>query len=244
MTGVRITVPRRPTERQETVAPTGETVDTPQVEIILALHNEFKRFGLERMCAVAGLGQPVSVQLLGDRLPRPAGVLQVLITDLRDLDDLRVAARAADHRGEGGQVLLIVGGQERDIARATELDCDGYLDESSLDAETLADAVRQLMHGQVPMPARMVQVLFSRISDRTVGSESAPPALTERESEVIALLVAGYSNKQIARRIGASAHATKRAVASIMAKLNCPNRTVVAARALRDGLCPPRATVH
>lgn len=226
------------------MSPTGETVDTPQVEIILALHNEIKRFGLERMCAVAGLGQPVSVQLPGEGLPRPAGVIQVLITDLRDLDDPQVAARVADHRGEGGQVLLIIGGQEHDIARATELDCDGYLDESSLDAGTLADAVRQLAHGQVPIPARMVQVLFSRISDRTVGSESAPPTLTERESEVIALLVAGYSNKQIARRIGASAHATKRAVASIMAKLNCPNRTMVAARALRDGLCPPRSTVH
>ncbi|WP_157632332.1 response regulator transcription factor [Salinispora pacifica] len=241
---MRATVRCRPTERQQAMSPTGQTVDTPQVEIILVLKNEFKRFGLERMCAVAGLGQPVSIQLPGARLPRSAEVPQVVIMDMLDLDDPEITATVADHRREGGQVLLIVGGQEHDITRAIELDCDGYLDESSLDAGTLADAVGQLQHGQVPMPAHMVQMLFSCISDHADGSESAPPALTGRESEVIALLVAGYSNKQIARRIGASGHATKRAVASIMAKLNCPNRTMVAARALRDGLCPSRVAVH
>lgn len=230
-------------ERQQAVSRTSEIGDIPRVTVILAPHHEFKRLGLERLCDAAGFAS-VSIRLSdAAALPPPTGEPQVLITDLPAVDDPAIAATLAAFRRDGGQVLLTVGANEQEITQATKLDCDGYLDEDSLDAETLADAIRQLQHGQVPMPARMVQVLFSRVNERPTA-ESTPPPLTERETKVVELLAAGYSNKQIARRIGASAHATKRAVASIMAKLNCPNRTMVVARALRDGLCPPSAVAR
>ena len=61
---------------------------------------------------------------------------------------------------------------------------------------------------------------------------------TPREQQTLALLVEGLPNKQIARRLGISEHGAKRNVANILAKLNVPNRTLAAAKAVRDGLVP------
>ncbi|MFD0626787.1 response regulator transcription factor [Streptomyces sanglieri] len=57
-----------------------------------------------------------------------------------------------------------------------------------------------------------------------------------REQQVLALLAQGFSNKQIARRIGISEHGAKRHVTNLLAKLNSPNRTLAVALALQEGL--------
>ena len=54
--------------------------------------------------------------------------------------------------------------------------------------------------------------------------------------QALVLLAKGMSNKQIARRLNISEHGAKRHVANVLAKLNCPNRTLAVALALRHGL--------
>jgi DNA-binding CsgD family transcriptional regulator len=71
---------------------------------------------------------------------------------------------------------------------------------------------------------------------RSPQRERRSPALTARETETLRLLAEGLSNKQIARRLGVSEHGAKRLVASIMVKLDSPNRTLAVAIAIRDGL--------
>lgn len=60
--------------------------------------------------------------------------------------------------------------------------------------------------------------------------------LTPRERQALKLLADGLSNKQIARRLGISEHGAKRHVGNVLAKLNCPNRTVAVTVALNHGL--------
>ena len=60
--------------------------------------------------------------------------------------------------------------------------------------------------------------------------------LREREEQVLALIEQGLSNKQIAKCLSISQHGAKRHVANVFAKLNCPNRTLAVALALRDGI--------
>ena len=204
------------------------------------MHNEFKRLGLERMCAAAGLGNRLHTGLPGPASATGTGE-QVLIMDLSDLDDPVAADCLTTHRDLGSKVLLIVGDRDEEIVRAAAVDCDGYLDEATLTVASLADAVGRLDRGQLPMPPRMVRALLSQFRDLKIPpAPPTPPPLTEHESQVLRLLAAGCSNKQIARRMGISAHGTKRFVASILAKTNCRNRTMAVAKALRDGLCEPR----
>jgi DNA-binding NarL/FixJ family response regulator len=60
--------------------------------------------------------------------------------------------------------------------------------------------------------------------------------LTDRELEVLKLIVDGKSNKEIAVLLDVSAHTAKAHVGSIIQKLAVDDRTQVAVKALRDGL--------
>jgi DNA-binding NarL/FixJ family response regulator len=63
-------------------------------------------------------------------------------------------------------------------------------------------------------------------------------ALTARETEVLALLADGLSNRTIAARLGVSDETVKFHLTSIFGKLGAANRTDAVRRALRRGLVP------
>ncbi|TWF95399.1 regulatory LuxR family protein [Saccharopolyspora dendranthemae] len=59
-------------------------------------------------------------------------------------------------------------------------------------------------------------------------------ALTPREHDVLAEMAKGQSNKRIARELAISEHGVKRLVSSILAKLQCPTRTLAVAYAIES----------
>jgi DNA-binding NarL/FixJ family response regulator len=63
-------------------------------------------------------------------------------------------------------------------------------------------------------------------------------SLTPRESEVLALVADGLSNKMIAARLGLSDETVKFHLASVFGKLGASNRTDAVRRAIRRGLIP------
>ena len=71
------------------------------------------------------------------------------------------------------------------------------------------------------------------------GEVSGPEALTPREREVVALLVAGLTNSQLADRLYISPRTAAVHVSNILAKLGMSSRTEVAAWAVREGLDQP-----
>lgn len=122
------------------------------------------------------------------------------------------------------------------VTQAVALPADGYVLESELTAASLDDALARVCRGEAPVPAVVAQGLLSRL--RSVEPEPIRRQflLTPRELDVLALLVEGLSNKDIARRLGMSEHGVKRHVGAVLAKLNCPNRTVAVAFVLQKGL--------
>jgi DNA-binding NarL/FixJ family response regulator len=131
---------------------------------------------------------------------------------------------------------------DRAVVLAAALGADGYLLDVDLTVPALADALAKLAAGAVPMSPALVRRMMSRI--RT-GAPAPPrrPALTPRETQTLTLLAEGLSNKQIARRLDITLHGVKRHVASVLVKLDSPNRTLAVATALRDGLLTgPSAT--
>ena len=74
------------------------------------------------------------------------------------------------------------------------------------------------------------------------ASEQAVPGndLTEREREVLALLVDGDSNAEIAQKLAVSVSAVKYHVSSILLKLGASNRTEAASLARQYNLVPQK----
>jgi len=83
-------------------------------------------------------------------------------------------------------------------------------------------------------------------ADSSVTEQSKEPAaqpkrrynteLTDREQEVLQLIVEGKSNKEIAVALKVSSHTAKAHVANIIQKLAVDDRTQVAVKALKGGL--------
>jgi len=101
--------------------------------------------------------------------------------------------------------------------------------------EQLADAVRRAAAGQaLILPA--VRDVHRRLpaldgDDRL----ELPEALTARETEVLRLVAAGYSNREIATALDTAEGTVKNQVSSILSKLGVRDRTRAVLRALEIG---------
>jgi ATP/maltotriose-dependent transcriptional regulator MalT len=97
------------------------------------------------------------------------------------------------------------------------------------EARAARDAFRELdARGDLAAAAR----LLKRAGPAPAGDD----LLTRREREVLALVAAGRSNREIATQLVVSEHTAHRHVANILRKLGEPTRAAAAARAARDGL--------
>jgi len=97
-------------------------------------------------------------------------------------------------------------------------------------SEALVRAIRDARDGRGTIDAGAMQSVMHQRQDE-VGRD-----LTPREREVLALLAAGMSNNDIARRLVLSVGTVRLHVSNILAKLGAPNRTTAAVIAMKHGL--------
>jgi DNA-binding NarL/FixJ family response regulator len=102
----------------------------------------------------------------------------------------------------------------------------------------LSAAIRAVASGLTVLSDEARDRLVARESDDLglAEDEALSVELTERESQVLALLADGASNKAIARALGITPHTAKFHVASIIAKLGATGRTDAVAKAMRMGI--------
>lgn len=130
------------------------------------------------------------------------------------------------------QVLALTSFHDTELVqRAMRAGAIGYL-LKGVSMDELAQAIRSAHAGRPTLAPEAVQALIE-ITDSTpwLGDD-----LTEREREVLGLLVAGMSNAEIAERLIVSVAAVKYHVSSILSKLGAANRTEAVALACQHGL--------
>ena len=116
-------------------------------------------------------------------------------------------------------------------AVAWRLGCRAMLSRQS-DEEQLAAALAAVASGLAVFSPSLVESLQSPA--RPSGATASD--LTPRESEVLALLAEGLTNKAIAQRLTISEHTVKFHVNAILGKLDAQSRTDAVVRATRLGL--------
>jgi NarL family two-component system response regulator LiaR len=99
-------------------------------------------------------------------------------------------------------------------------------------ADALADAIRSAYAGQATLAPEATQALIrARTNPRKLGYD-----LSERELEVLALLVEGLSNDEIAERLVISPGTVRHHVSACISKLGASNRTHAAVLAVEHRL--------
>ena len=133
------------------------------------------------------------------------------------------------------EVIALTSFQEEDlIERALQAGAISYL-LKNVSAETLAEAIRQAHAGHSTLAPEATEVLVKATRQRASQHDYG---LTERELEVLSLLVEGLSNAEIAERLVVSVATAKFHVRGILSKLGVSSRTEAVALALQQDLLP------
>ncbi len=130
------------------------------------------------------------------------------------------------------QVIALTSFKEGDLVKnALEAGAIGYL-LKDVSADELAEAIRAAHAGRATLSPEAAQALVE-----TANQPPLPrPDLTEREREVLALMVEGLDNTQIAGRLTVSSSTVKSHVSNILSKLGVSSRTEAVSLALRTGI--------
>ncbi|MEU4513563.1 response regulator transcription factor [Nonomuraea wenchangensis] len=168
-----------------------------------------------------------AVELVGRLAP------DVLLLDLRMpvLDGLGALERLTG--GPTRVVVLTSVSDPGDVGPAMRAGAAGFL-YKDVAPDALVQAVRTVHGGQVLLAPEAAEAMLSGEAPPAVPD--APVPLTDREREVLRLIAAGRSNKEIARALTVAEKTVKTHVSNVLMKLGVQDRTQAALYAVRHHL--------
>ncbi|HSO68542.1 MAG TPA: response regulator transcription factor [Arachnia sp.] len=168
-------------------------------------------------------GTDVDVLLLDLRMPRRDGIATL---------------EALAERGSRVPVLVLTTFDDDELVlRALRAGARGYL-LKDVTLEQLVAAIRTLAAGGTLLQPGLTDRLFRAAAARPPGVEAyeRPEPLTSRETDVLRLAAAGYSNAEIAAALHLASGTVKNHLSSVFLKLGVRDRTRAVLRALELGL--------
>jgi DNA-binding NarL/FixJ family response regulator len=137
--------------------------------------------------------------------------------------------------------ILVVSMLEDDdsIFAAMRAGARGYLPKGASQAEMLR-AIRAVANGEAIFGPGIAQRLLKFFAPAHQAAKPRIfPELTERETEILALIASGHSNEAIAQRLVLSLKTVRNHVSNIMSKLQVTDRAQAVLRARDAGLAGP-----
>jgi DNA-binding NarL/FixJ family response regulator len=168
-----------------------------------------------------GTYQDVDVVLIGSHPSKSVIELLAAVKALRPSLDVTVTGCSGDDAA---------------ILKAVAAGAKGYVEESASSGE-LAQAIRIVLAGSVWAPRRVLAMFVEqayRPSEH--GASGGQKPFTSREKEVLEMLVAGRSNKEIATPLGIEERTVKAHVAKLLRKVGVTNRVTLSVRAITHSL--------
>lgn len=204
--------------------------ETQPIRILIADDHAVVREGLAAMIARRADMQVVAEAENGRqavelaRRHRP----DVILMDLRlpELSGVAAIRQITAEVPAARVIVLTTFDGDEDIYRALQAGAKAYLLKDT-PREALLEAIRAVHAGHKRIPSEVAAKLAERL---------LAPELSARELDVLRLIVAGRSNKEIGAALGISEGTVKVHVNSLLGKLGVADRTQAVTEALKRGL--------
>ncbi|MFG2963157.1 response regulator [Streptomyces sp. NPDC048288] len=169
----------------------------------------------------------------------------VVLMDIRmpELGGIEATRRIVGERPHIKVLVLTTFDLDEYVYEALRAGASGFLLKDA-SADNLAEAVRVVAAGDALLAPGVTRRLIAQFSQLDGGGVRAPlksrvADLTERETEVLALIAQGLSNAEIAERLVVAEQTVKTHVGRILVKLGLRDRTQAAVFAYESGLVRP-----
>jgi DNA-binding NarL/FixJ family response regulator len=185
--------------------------DHPRIEFVVF---ELPQFLADHEFKLALIG------LHGDKLPLPlVGTIHGLRPDVR---------------------LVVMGPEANDevILQAISSGAKAYL-EANATPQQVEQAIEIVSQGSIWAPRRVLSIFVDRATKTSRTTTPASAQFTARETEVLKLLVAARSNREIARTLGIEERTVKAHVAKLMRKVGVENRIALSIYAVTNSIVTP-----
>ncbi|MEM8960280.1 MAG: response regulator transcription factor [Acidobacteriota bacterium] len=140
-------------------------------------------------------------------------------------------------------IVLTASSEDQDLFDAIKAGAEGYL-LKNLESDRFFELLEGVRRGEPALTPSLARKVLKELAQPTPAPKAADPnpdALTQRETEVLELMVQGItSNKGLADALGVSENTVKFHVRNILDKLHVHNRAQVVGVALRTGIIDPR----
>ncbi len=177
----------------------------------------------------------------------------VVIMDLGlpDMNGLEATMKIMENNTNKKDIKVIIltsHDREEEVMASLGAGATGYC-MKDIDPDTLADVIKQVNQGACwldPNVCKTALKIFPRPENTQLiykqETKDDKGHLTEREQEVLRLLVKGKSNTEIASELIVSVHTAKAHVCSILQKLCVDDRVQAAVKAIKEGLVDENST--
>jgi NarL family two-component system response regulator LiaR len=213
---------------------------SPPLKLLIVDDDPMMRLGL-----TAALGNQDDFTILGEATDGRQGIEQaatlqpdVVLMDvgMPGMDGIEATQAIKATTPEMRVVVLTSHTNETEIIAALSSGADAYCIKGT-NVEALANAIRVAASGAAYLDPQIAQKVMQNLApSRPRAKQDNAGLLSDREMEVLGLIVEGFSNTEIGRKLYLSPNTVKTYVKGIMNKLVVSDRVQAAVEAVRRGL--------
>lgn len=172
-----------------------------------------------------------AIELVGKTRP------DILILDLSmpDLDGIAVTRQLKPQYPDLRILILTVHEDEAMLREAIRAGASGYIVKRAAEAELIA-AIETIRRGDLYVDPTMLRVLLVESKKPRTEQPASPDPLTPRETDVLKLIVQGYTNRQVGEELGISVRTVEGHRANLLEKLGLRTRVELVRYARDHGL--------
>jgi DNA-binding NarL/FixJ family response regulator len=215
-------------------------VTRERVRVLLVDDHRIVRRGMARLLAAEGdievVGEAAdgveALELLGS--PDLAGPPHVALVDVHmpRMDGTELLGHLASRHPEVSAVVLTSFDEDEHLFACLRAGAKGYLLKDA-EPEEVAESVRRAARGESVLLGHAAERMIANLTAPIAGTPDPPaPAadhgLTDRELDVVRLIGAGASNREVARTLFLSEGTVRNHVTNVLRKLDLRDRTALA----------------